>query len=89
MPAAESNVPAGFFRPTTEEFGWSYVIPLVLLYALAWSSINWSLIQKYYCVPKESDAKKVGWMVVVLYLAGPPMMFFPAIAATQFIPQTR
>ncbi len=87
IPEIINNVPAGFFRPTTEEFGWSYVIPLVLLYALAWSSINWSLIQKYYCVPKESDAKKVGWMVVVLYLAGPPMMFFPAIAATQFIPQ--
>lgn len=80
------RVPEGFFRPTTEEFGWSYVIPLVLLYALAWSSINWSLIQRYYCVPKERDALKVGWLVIGLYVIGPPMMFFPAIAATQFIP---
>ncbi|HNR30330.1 MAG TPA: hypothetical protein PKI11_05535 [Candidatus Hydrogenedentes bacterium] len=84
--AIVENAPAGFFRPTTAEFGWSYVIPLILLYALAWSSINWSLIQRYYCVPKERDALKVGWLVVALYLVGPPLMFFPAIAATRFLP---
>lgn len=80
------NSPEGFFNLTSPEFGWSYVIPLVLLYSLAWSSINWSLIQRYYCVPKEKDARKVGALVVALYIVGPPMMFFPAIAARQFIP---
>ncbi|MCC6487950.1 MAG: hypothetical protein IT364_10665 [Candidatus Hydrogenedentes bacterium] len=81
-----SKAPEGFFRLTSEEFGWSYVIPVILLYALAWSSINWSLIQRYYCVPKEKDALKVGWTVVALYAIGPPLMFFPAIAANQFMP---
>lgn len=81
-----ANVPEGFFRLTSEEFGWSYVGPIILLYALAWSSINWSLIQRYYCVPKERDALKVGALVAVLYVVGPPLMFFPAIAATQFLP---
>jgi Na+/proline symporter len=37
-------------------------------------------------VPSERDAVKVGLVVVALYIIGPPMMFFPAIAATQFIP---
>jgi Na+/proline symporter len=78
--------PDGFFNLTSDEFGWSYVIPLVLLYSLAWSSINWSLIQRYYCVPKERDARKVGWLVIALYVVGPPVMFFPAIAGRQFIP---
>ena len=78
--------PDGFFRLTSEKYGWSYVLPLVLLYALAWSSINWSLIQRYYCVPKEKDALKVGALVAVLYVIGPPLMFFPAIAATRFLP---
>lgn len=81
-----SQAPEGFFGLTSEEFGWSYVIPLILMYALAWSSINWSLIQRYYCVPTERDAQKVGWLVVALYIIGPPIMFFPAIAARQFIP---
>lgn len=80
------RMPESVFRLTSEEFPWTYVAPLVILYALAWSSINWSLIQRYYCVPKERDALKVGWLVIALYLLGPPMMFFPAIAATQFIP---
>lgn len=80
------GVPDGFFRLTSDEFGWSYVIPLVGLYALTWSSTMWSLIQKYYCVPKERDALKVGGLVIALYIFGPPLMFFPAIAATQFMP---
>ena len=81
------KAPAGFFHLTSQEFGWTYVIPVVLLYALAWSSINWSLIQKFYCVPTEKDAVKTGWLVVALYIVGPPLMFFPAIAATRFIPE--
>lgn len=81
-----AETPKEFFHLTSPEFGWSYVIPLVLLYAFAWSSINWSLIQKFYCVPTEKDASKTGWLVVALYIIGPPLMFFPAIAATRFIP---
>jgi solute:Na+ symporter, SSS family len=86
MTAIFDNVPDGFFNLTSAEFGWSYIIPLVLLYALAWSSTMWPLIQRYYCVPKERDALKVGWLVAILYVVGPPLMFFPAIAATQFMP---
>lgn len=81
-----SETPGEFFRLTSPEFGWDYVIPLVFLYALGWSSTHWSLIQRYYCVPKERDAIKVGWTVIVLYIIGPPLMFFPAIAATRFMP---
>ena len=85
--AVFADSPEGFFRLTAPEFGWSYVIPLILLYSLAWSSINWPLIQRYYCVPKERDAMKVGFLVVALYVIGPPLMFFPAIAARQFVPE--
>ncbi|MDQ1256521.1 MAG: solute:Na+ symporter, family, partial [Candidatus Hydrogenedentes bacterium] len=87
LTAIFDNSPEGFFNLTCPEFGWTYVIPVVFLYALAWSSINWSLIQRYYCVPAEKDAMKVGWLVVALYIVGPPLMFFPALAAPQFLPQ--
>ena len=80
-----NNAPEGFFRLTCPEYSWIYVGLLAVLYCLAWSSINWPLIQRYYCVPKEKDALKVGWLVVVLYIIGPPLMFLPAMAATQFI----
>jgi len=85
-PAAfAGNAPQGFFAMTSPEYPWVYVILLALLYCLAWSSINWSLIQRYYCVPRERDAVKVGWLVVILYIIGPPLMFVPAMAAQQFL----
>jgi SSS family transporter len=84
--AIVSQSPGGFFRLTSDEYGWGYIALLSLLYSLAWSSINWSLIQRYYCVPKERDAVKVGLLVTALYVIGPPLMFFPALAARQFIP---
>jgi solute:Na+ symporter, SSS family len=80
------NTPEGFFNLSSDEFRWSYILPVILLYALTWSCTNWSLIQRYYCVPTEKDARKVGYLVAVLYVIGPPIMFFPAIAATQFLP---
>ncbi|MCK5861414.1 MAG: sodium transporter, partial [Candidatus Hydrogenedentes bacterium] len=81
-----NEAPASFLKMTTPEYGWGYVIFLVVMYSLAWSSINWSLIQRYYCVPRERDAIKVGLTVIVLYIIGPPLMFLPAMAATRILP---
>ena len=81
-----NEAPEGFLNLTTAEYGWGYVVFLVVMYSLAWSSINWSLIQRYYCVPRERDAIKVGLTVIVLYIIGPPLMFLPAMAATRILP---
>ncbi len=78
--------PEGFFRLTNEEFPWSYVLPLIILYAFSWSSINWSLIQRYYCVKDEKEVRKVGLTVILLYIIGPPLMFFPAFAGKIIAP---
>ena len=53
--------------------------------SLCFSALHWQLVQRYYCVPTERDAQKVGWLVVVLYFIGPPLMFLPALAARQFV----
>lgn len=79
------NAPDGFFSLVSPEYDWFYVIPLILLYCFHWSSMNWSLIQRYYCVPNEKDAVKTGWLVVALYVVGPPLMFLPAMAAIHFL----
>ncbi len=84
--AIVDNAPEGFFNLTVPEYGWGYVAFLVIMYTLAWSSVNWPLIQRYYCVPRERDAVKVGLTVIVLYIVGPPLMFLPAIAATRILP---
>jgi SSS family solute:Na+ symporter len=84
--ALASGVPDGFFSLTTEKYNWYYIALLVGLYAVAFSSTHWHLIQKYFCVPTEKDAKKVGWFVTILYVIGPPLFFMPALAARTFMP---
>ena len=84
--AMAKNSPPGFFNMTTDAFNWYYVILLIGLYSVAFSSTHWHLIQKYFCVPAEKDAKKVGWLVTVLYVIGPPLFFLPALAARSFMP---
>lgn len=81
------SAPIGFYRPINPpQYGWPYVISNVFLFILAFSSINWALIQRYYCVPRERDAHKVGWLVVVLNIIGPPLILLPALAARSFMP---
>lgn len=81
-----SNSPEGFFQFTHPAYGWGYLVSILLMFSLAWSTIQWALIQRYYCVPRERDALKVGWLVVVLNIITPPLMFLPAMAARQFLP---
>ncbi len=80
------KAPPGFFNLTTDDFNWVYIILLTALYCVAWSSTRWALIQKYYCVPKERDTLKMGALVTVLTIIGPPLMFLPALCASQFLP---
>lgn len=77
--------PEGFFQPLAAEYDVFYLISAGLVVTLAWSSVNWSLIQRYICVPTEKDARKVGWLVAVLNIVTPPMMFLPAMTARQFL----
>jgi len=75
-----------FHQIVNEEYNWIYVGLLAVLYCLAWSSVKWPLIQRYYCVRDEKEALKTGWCVVVLNIISPPLMFIPAMAATHFLP---
>ncbi len=77
--------PDGFFALTTEKYGWVYLVGLFVLIALNYST-SWSLVQRYYSVRTDSDARKVGYMVAILNVVGPPLLFAPAMAAHVFMP---
>ncbi len=79
------NAPPGFFSITHAEYDWVYLASTIVLYFLSYS-VNWSLVQRFYCVPNEKDARKVGYLVVVLNMITPPLMFAPAMAAYYFLP---
>ena len=79
--------PEGFFKMTHAEYDWFYIVVLILLMFLTYGSVNWGLIQRYYCVPKEKDVYKLGILVVALQVVGPPLILLPAMAAKHFMPE--
>ncbi len=80
------KAPADFFKPICQEYDLFYLICMLTMLTFAYCSINWTLIQRYYCVPKERDSYKVGWFVVFLIVTGMPMILIPAMIARVHMP---
>ena len=79
-------MPDGFFSFTNGKYGWTYM--LVFFCAVGSTlSTNWSLVQRYYTTKSEKDAKKMAYLVAALLFLGPPLFFFPAMAARVFMPE--
>ena len=80
------KVPDGFFNFTNGQYGWIYMI-VFFCYVGSTLSTNWSLVQRYYSTKSEKDAKKMAYLVATLLFVGPPLFFFPAMAARGFRPE--
>ena len=86
MTGVFNDPPSPFFQLThSPQYDGIYVVSFLLLMILAYSSINWSLIQRYYCVPTEKDSVKMGYFVMILFVVGPPLILLPALLAPEFI----
>ena len=79
------RVPDGFFNFTNGKYGWVYMIVFFCCVGSTLST-NWSLVQRYYSTRSERDAKKMAYLVAALLFLGPPLFFFPAMAARVFLP---
>lgn len=79
------NAAPGSFDLVSAEYGWPYLASMVVLYAIAMSSVHWQLIQRFCCVPNEGEGRKLGFLVVALQLVTPVLMFLPGMAARQFL----
>lgn len=79
------KVPAGFFDFTAGKYTWVYMLVFFCCVGSTLST-NWSLVQRYYSTKSEKDAKKMAYLVAALLFVGPPIFFFPAMAARVFLP---
>ncbi len=79
------GVPVGFFDFTAGKYTWIYLLVFFCCVGSTLST-NWSLIQRYYATKSERDARKMAYLVAVLLFVGPPVFFFPAMAARVFLP---
>lgn len=79
------RIPKGFLDFTAGMYDWHYMLFYFLLMFLQLGT-TWSLIQRYSSTRSEREVKKTGYLVAVLLLVGPPLFFFPAMAARVFLP---
>jgi Na+/proline symporter len=79
------RAPEGFFDFTAGKYTWVYMLVFFLCVGSTLST-NWSLVQRYYSTKSEKDARKMAYLVAALLFLGPPLFFFPAMAARVFMP---
>lgn len=80
------NAPPGFFAlAAPETFTRTYLVAWFILLVCNYNT-SFGLVQRYYCVRNEREARKVGLFVAALILVGTPVFFLPAMAARQFLP---
>lgn len=80
-----AKVPDGFFNLASGKYTWIYMLVFFCCVGSTLST-NWSLVQRYYSTRSEKDAKKMAYLVAILLFVGPPIFFFPAMAARVFLP---
>ncbi len=75
------GMPPGFMKPITGDVytPW-FLISFTLIMFLSYST-RWSLVQRYYSVRTDKEARRVGYFVAILTLVATPILFFPAMAA--------
>ena len=79
------DLPAGSFSLTADKYTWLYLTLLALIQFLSYCT-RWSLVQRFYAVPTDRDARKVCYLVAGLSAVFAPMLVFPAMAARIFLP---
>ena len=77
--------PAGSFSLTAGKYTWLYLCLLATLQFFSYCT-RWSLVQRFYAVPTDRDARKVCCLVAVLSAGFAPLIIFPAMAARIFLP---
>lgn len=81
-----SNLPSErFLSLANPPYGWVYILGFGVLILLNYNA-GWALVQRFYSVKDEREARKVGLLAAVLYFVGPMLFFIPVMLATQFLP---
>jgi SSS family transporter len=81
-----AQAPSGFFLLTSEKYGMKYIFVFLLLIIFSYTT-NWPLIQRYAAVRSDQEARKVGCLVALLSLIGPPLYYAPAMIARVLFPE--
>ena len=79
------NAPENFFVATGGQYTGFYLILLAFMCLLGFCT-RWSLVQRFYAVPTDADARKVCYLAAGLNIVVAPLILFPAMAAAIYLP---
>lgn len=79
------ETPDGFWNPAAGDYTWAWLIAFFAVQVLNYAT-KWPLVQRYYAVRTDAEARKVGYLVAALTFIGPPLLFLPGMTARIFMP---
>lgn len=79
------GLPADAWAPTAGHYTAWYLGIFGLLQMLSFCT-RWSLVQRFYAVPTDKDARRVCYLAAVLSATAAPLLLLPALAASVFLP---
>ncbi len=73
------RAPEGFFSPAAGEYTYSFLFLWLWLGFFRYAA-DWAFVQRYICVATPGDARKVAYLMGVLYVISPLLWMLPAMA---------
>ena len=80
-----TQMPKEMWAPAGGDYTWAWIIPFSLIMVFSYST-RWSVVQRYYAVPTDKDARRVGYLLAFLTFVITPLIFLPAMAARIYMP---
>ena len=74
----------GYLGLTHAPYSWVYVLGFFVLVAMNHNA-GWALVQRFYSVKDEREARKVGYLAAALNILGPPLFYLPVMLARPLI----
>ncbi len=79
-----AHLPERFGDIAAGDYTWPWLVSFAVILALTFAT-KWPYVQRYYAARNDREARWVGYLVAVLTLISPPLLFFPALAARAFM----
>jgi SSS family transporter len=83
--ASFHSIPPALLHWTNGPYGWTYVVGYGVLVMISYNG-SWAFAQKFYSVPDEKSARKVGYLSAVLNFVGTPILLLPAVIGHGLLP---
>lgn len=80
----EGPRPEGYLDLFHPPYSWVYVLGFFILILLNYNA-GWALVQRFYSVADEREARKVGLLAAALHVAGPPLFYLPVMLSRDLL----